>query len=113
MADIPALLSPSDIFKSCPNIGKFFAKLFSILQKLDLSTCNKIPELMDGFIGGRHIFNILHVKWSNFCNFAYNLTKFLSMLGHDLEISYTKFHENQLIIDGEIDEKHALKIIVS
>ena len=30
------------------------------------------------------------------------------MLGHDLE-----FHENGLIIEGEIDEKHALQIIVS
>ena len=35
------------------------------------------------------------------------------MLGHDFEMSYTKFHENRLIIDGEIDEKHALQIIVS
>ena len=34
------------------------------------------------------------------------------MLGHDLEMSCTKFHENRLIIDGEIDEKHALQIIV-
>ena len=90
-----------------------FSRNYFQYCKSDLLTCNKIPELMDGFIGGRHIFNILHVKWSNFCNFAYNLTKFLSMLGHDLEISCTKFHENRLIIDGEIDEKHALKIIVS
>ena len=28
-------------------------------------------------------------------------------------MSCTKFHENRLIIDGEIDEKHALQIIVS
>ena len=35
------------------------------------------------------------------------------MLGHDLEMSCTKFHENGLIIEGEIDEKHALQIIVS
>ena len=34
------------------------------------------------------------------------------MLGHDLEKACTKFHENQLIIDREIDEKHELKIIV-
>ena len=39
--------------------------------------------------------------------------KFLPMLGHDLEMSYTKFYENRLIIDGEINEKHALQIIVS
>ena len=39
--------------------------------------------------------------------------KFLLMLGHDLEMSCTEFHENRLIIDKEIDEKHALHIIVS
>ena len=65
-----------------------------------------------GLIEGRHIFNLLHVKWSNSCNSAYNFTKFLPMLGHDLTISCTTFHENRLIIDGEIDEKHALQIIV-
>ena len=48
-----------------------------------------------------------------FCNSAFNFTKFLPMLGHDLEMSRTQFHENQLIIDGEIDEKHALQMIVS
>ena len=36
---------------------------------------------------------------------------FLPMLGHDLKMSYTKFHENWLIIDIEIHEKHALQII--
>ena len=35
------------------------------------------------------------------------------MLGHDLEMSCTKFFEDRLIIEGEIDEKHALQIIVS
>ena len=39
--------------------------------------------------------------------------KFLLMLGHDLKMSCTKFYENRLIIDGEIDEKLALQIIVS
>ena len=39
--------------------------------------------------------------------------KFLPTLGHDLEMSCRKFHENRFIIDGEIDEKHALQIIVS
>ena len=39
--------------------------------------------------------------------------KILPMLGHDLEMSCTKFHENQLIINGEINEKIALQIIVS
>ena len=37
------------------------------------------------------------------------------MLGHDLEMSCTKFHENRFIMDGEIDEKDAadaLQIIV-
>ena len=28
------------------------------------------------------------------------------MLGHDLEMACTKFHENRLTIDGEINEKH-------
>ena len=32
--------------KSCPNIGKFFAKLNSIFQKLNHLSCNKIPELV-------------------------------------------------------------------
>ena len=32
------------------------------------------------------------------------------MLEHDLEMACTKFHENRLILDGEIDEKHALQI---
>ena len=35
------------------------------------------------------------------------------MLGHDLEMSCTKCHENRLITDGEIDEKYVLQIIVS
>ena len=35
------------------------------------------------------------------------------MLGHDSQMSRTKFHDNRLIIDGEIDKKHALQIIVS
>ena len=34
-----------NIFKSCPNIDKKFAKLYSLFQKLDHLTCNKIPEL--------------------------------------------------------------------
>ena len=38
---------------------------------------------------------------------------FLLMLGQDLEMSCAKLQENRLIIDGEIDEKHALQIIVS
>ena len=29
------------------------------------------------------------------------------------EMAFVKFHKNLLIIDGEIDEKHALNIIVS
>ena len=37
---------------------------------------------------------------------------FLPMLGHDLEMSCTKLYNNRLIIDGEIDEKHALQIII-
>ena len=35
------------------------------------------------------------------------------MLGHDLEKACTKFHKNRLIIDIEMDDKHALQIIVS
>ena len=48
-------------------------------------------------------FAILHIT----------LQKILRMLGHDLEMSCTKFYENRLIIDGETDEMHALQIIVS
>ena len=33
------------------------------------------------------------------------------LLGHDLEMSCTKFYENRFRIDEEIDEKHALQII--
>ena len=32
------------------------------------------------------------------------------MLEHDLEMACTKFHKNWLLIDGQIDEKHALQI---
>ena len=35
------------------------------------------------------------------------------MLGHDLKISCAKFQGNRFRIDGEIDKKHALQIIVS
>ena len=56
---------------------------------------------------------LLHVKWSNFWTIEYNFATCLPMLGHDLEMSCTKFHENRLIIDGEIDEKHALQTVVS
>ena len=34
------------------------------------------------------------------------------MLGHDLKISCAKFEGNRFRIDGEIDKKHALQIIV-
>ena len=56
------------------------------------------------FIEGRHIVNLLRVKWSNFCNFAYNFKQILPR---------TKFYEKRLIIDGVINEKHALQIIWS
>ena len=55
------------------------------------------PLSPDRFIEGRHIVNLLHVKWSNFRNSTYIFTKFTKM-------SCTKFHENRLIIDEEIDE---------
>ena len=35
------------------------------------------------------------------------------MLGDDLQMFWAKLHENRLIIHGEIEEKHALQIIVS
>ena len=34
------------------------------------------------------------------------------MLGHGLEISCAKFQGNRSRIDGEIDEKHALQILL-
>ena len=41
---------------------------------------------------------------------TFKILKFSTMFEHDLEMACTKFHENRLIIDGEIDEKHALQI---
>ena len=35
--------------------------------------------------------------------------KFLPMLGYDLKIASAEFKGNRLIIDTEIDEKHALQ----
>ena len=32
------------------------------------------------------------------------------MLGHDLEMAFVIFHENRLIIDGDIGDKNALQI---
>ena len=94
--------------------------MLNLTALLNLSTLlNKdmrpdlLIKLINGFIDRRLISNSLHVKWSNFCNSSYNYAIFLPMLGHDLEMSCTKFHENRFRIDGEIDEKHALQIIVS
>ena len=47
---------------------------------------------------------------SNFCNIQYNFVKLLLTLGHDLTCA--KFQGNRFRIDGEINEKHALQIIV-
>ena len=44
-----------------------------------------------------------------FWNIQYNFAKFLPTLGYDLKIDSSKFQENRFIIDGEIDEKHALQ----
>ena len=71
----------------------------------------KFQNSCNGFIEGRHICNLLHVKWSNFCNSALNFTKFLPMLGHDWEMSCA--NENRFRIDGEIVKKHALQINLS
>ena len=54
-----------------------------------------------------------NVKWANFWNIEYKFAKFLLVLGHDLEMSCAKFLGNQYRIDWEIDEKHAIQIIVS
>ena len=32
------------------------------------------------------------------------------MLENDLEMACAKFHENRLIVDGEIEEKHRLQV---
>ena len=40
------------------------------------------------------------------------MQNFLPMLGHELEMSCAKFQDNRFRIDGEIDEKLALQIIV-
>ena len=42
------------------------------------------------------------------CIKLYEMFSDVTVLGNDLKMSGTKFHENRLIIDGEIDEKHAL-----
>ena len=57
-----------------------------------------------------HNFNLLHAKCSNIWTNRYNLTNLL-MVGQDLEMACTKFHENQLMIDWEINEKHALLVL--
>ena len=56
---------------------------------------------------------LLYVKWSNFWNIKYKFSKFSPILGHDFEMSCAKVHKNRFRIDGEIDKKHALQIIVS
>ena len=38
---------------------------------------------------------------------------YFAKLGHDLQMASAKFQGNPSRIDGEIDEKHALQIIVS
>ena len=40
----------------------------------------------------------------------YKFEEFLLTLGFDLKIACAKFHGNRLIIDGEIEEKHALQL---
>ena len=49
-------------------------------------------------------FAILHITL-RICYRYYDMSHDLSLV---LEMSCTKFHENRLIIDGEIDQKHAL-----
>ena len=44
---------------------------------------------------------------------TFEILNIFAMLGQDLEIPCAKFQENRFGIDGEIDEKHALQIIVS
>ena len=39
----------------------------------------------------------------------YDFMKFSGLLGYCWTMIFTKFHKNQLIIDGEINEKHALR----
>ena len=44
---------------------------------------------------------------------TFEIVNYLPMLGHDLEMACAKFPGNRFRIDGEIEEKHALQIIVS
>ena len=44
---------------------------------------------------------------------TFEILTIITMLGHDLKISCAKFRGNRFRIAGEIDEKHALQIIVS
>ena len=51
------------IFKSCPNVGKNFAKSYLIAQKLDHLTCNTILEI--GLMGLKRDVVILIYYMSN------------------------------------------------
>ena len=97
--------------KSCLNISKKCVKLdlYAVLQNLDHLTCSKLKIWTHYTNSGI----LLHVKWCNFWNNEYNFTKFLPILGHDLKMSCAKFQRNRFGIDWEIDEQHALQIIVS
>ena len=52
----------------------------------------------------------MHVKWSNFWNIKFNFSVFLIMVRYDLKMGCANFQGLLFIIDGEIDEKHALQI---
>ena len=54
-----------------------------------------------------------YYKWANFWNIEYKFAKFLLLLGNDLEMFCAKCLGNRYRIDREIDEKHAIQIIVS
>ena len=56
---------------------------------------------------------LLHVKRFNAKNIQNNFAKLSPMLGHDFETSCAKLQGNRFKIDAEIDEKHALQIILS
>ena len=55
-------------------------------------TCNTILELVNWVKEGRHNFNVLHVKWSNFLNrpTEYNFTTFSGILGLLLKCDFFK-----------------------
>ena len=71
-----------------PNSPENFVKLYSVFQKLDHFTFNKLKLRRFSII-------LLHAERSTFCNMQYN---------------FAKFQESRFRIDGEFGENHAIPV---